>query len=224
MEKGDVRPLVTVDVALFTIHEGALCAVLTRRRRGPCAGALSLIGGPIRQSDANATSVAQRLLSEHAGLRHAFIEQLMTFSGAERDTRGWSVSIAYYSLCPIGLLSAAIGERSIDLAPTDRLPPLAFDHDRIAAVALKRIRGKSAYTSLPSMMLAGEFTFPELKTAYELAMGAPLNDSAFRRKITDLKIIEEVPEAKSAATAERRRPAQLYRLKRCDLVEFDRTV
>jgi 8-oxo-dGTP diphosphatase len=55
-------------------------------------------------------------------------------------------------------------------------------------------------------------------------MGTALNDSAFRRKISDLKIIEEVPETRSAATAQRKRPAQLYRRKGTVLVEFDRTV
>ncbi len=55
-------------------------------------------------------------------------------------------------------------------------------------------------------------------------LGAPLNDSAFRRKITELKMIESVPEARSPATAERKRPAQLYRLADRRLAEWDRTL
>lgn len=223
VDKGEVRPIVTVDVALFAIHEGALCLVLVKGR-GTGALELSLIGGAIRHSDADAAASARRLLAELTGLKQAFVEQLMTFSGAQRDPCGWSVSIAYYALSPYPPIAAAHASGTIVLVPVDALPSLPLDQARIAVAALKRLRGKSAYTSLPSLLLPAEFTFPELKSAYELAMGTALNDSAFRRKITDLGIIEEVPEAKSPATAERRRPAQLYRLKRSELVEFDRTV
>lgn len=224
LESTEVRPFVSVDVALFAIHDRALCQVLARRRRGAPANTLSLIGGPIRPGDADAAAAARRMLADMAGLEHVFVEQLMTFAGAKRDPRGWSVAIAYYALSPYPQIAAAHAKGAIALAPVDRLPPLPLDQSQIAAAALKRVRGKSAYTSLPSQLLPPEFTFPELKSAYELAMGESLNDSAFRRKIGDLGIIEEVPEAKAAATAERRRPAQLYRLKHCDLVEFDRTV
>jgi hypothetical protein len=220
----EVRPDVTVEVALFAIHERALCLALTKRKGRSSSPELGLIGGPIRQVDADTAATARRLLSERAGLKHAFAEQLMTFSGAKRETRRWSLSIAYYALSPYAQVSEAHAAGTIALFPIDRLPRLPSDQSRIAGAALKRVRGKSAYTSLPSQLLPPEFTFPDLKSAYELAMGEPLNDSAFRRKIGDLGIIEEVPEAKAVATSERRRPAQLYRLKHCDLVEFDRTV
>jgi len=39
-----------------------------------------------------------------------------------------------------------------------------------------------------------------------------------------MKVIEEVPEARSPATAQRKRPAQLYRRTSASLVDFDRTV
>jgi 8-oxo-dGTP diphosphatase len=46
-----------------------------------------------------------------------------------------------------------------------------------------------------------------------------LNDSAFRRKIDELRIIEPVRGATSKTTA---RPAQLYQLSHSRLIEFDR--
>ena len=104
------------------------------------------------------------------------------------------------------------------------LPPLPFDHARIIEAGRARLRRKGAYSNLPALLLPAEFTFPELKAVYEKVMGAPLNDSAFRRKISELKIIEPVPEARSPATAERKRPAQLYRLAAPGLAEWDRTL
>jgi hypothetical protein len=52
-------------------------------------------------------------------------------------------------------------------------------------------------------------------------LGRAFNDSAFRRKIDELRIIEPVEGAISKATA---RPAQLYRLSDPRLTEFDRTL
>jgi 8-oxo-dGTP diphosphatase len=48
-----------------------------------------------------------------------------------------------------------------------------------------------------------------------------LNDSAFRRKIDELRVIDPVVGAVSKASA---RPAQLYRLAHGHIVEFDRNI
>ncbi len=219
------RPIVTVDIVLFTVVGGALKLALLDRKRAPFEGRPALIGGYIHPDrDRDATETAHRLLREKAGLEGVFAEQLMTFSGADRDPRGWSVSIVYYALVPESVLAQAGVSKDLRLVEPGAPPSLPFDHGRIVSAALERLRGKASYSSLPAFLLPEQFTLPELKAAYETVMGTPLNDSAFRRKIGDLGIIEEVPEAKSPATAARRRPAQLYRLKQRALVAFDSTV
>jgi 8-oxo-dGTP diphosphatase len=50
-------------------------------------------------------------------------------------------------------------------------------------------------------------------------MGVTLNDSAFRRKIEELQLIEPAPGQFSKASA---RPAKLYRLRTSMLQEFNR--
>jgi 8-oxo-dGTP diphosphatase len=219
------RPIVTVDAALFAILDGALHLALIERATQPFQGRRALIGGYLhKDEDKDLAGAVERILRDKAGLTDIFVEQLMTFGGPERDPRDWSVSVAYYALVPQQKLSAVQQCASLTLARADRLPELPFDHDRIVAAALDRLRNKASYSSLPTFLLPVEFTFPELKAVYEAVMGTALNDSAFRRKIGDMKIIEEAPGAKSPATAERKRPAQLYRRVSAALVEFDRTV
>jgi 8-oxo-dGTP diphosphatase len=221
----NARPIVTVDAALFTIVDGALCLALLERAAEPFQGRLALIGGYIHpEDDRDVAAAAHRVIRDKAGLQNIFIEQLASFGGLRRDPRGWSVSVAYYALVPMERLSATKASRALKLMPADSLPELPFDHDAVVAAALARLRSKSSYSSLPTFLLPQEFSFPELKAVYETVMGTALNDSAFRRKIGDMKIIEEVPEARSAATAQRKRPAQLYRRKGKALVEFDRTI
>lgn len=221
MAERESRLIVSVDAALFTLLDDRLCVALQLREREPFKGVPALIGGYVHpQEDAHAEAAIARVLADKAGLREVFLEQLQTFSGKDRDPRGWSVSVAYYALAPQDRLAAGA---KLDFVAVEQLPPLAFDHRRIIAAALARLRRKGAYSNLPALLLAPQFTFPELKAVYEKVLGAPLNDSAFRRKITELKIIEPV-DSFSPATAERKRPAQLYRLARRGLAEWDRTL
>jgi 8-oxo-dGTP diphosphatase len=222
MPEADSRLHVVVEAALFTLVDDRLCVALHQMRRGPFKGAMALVGGHVHpDEDADARAAITRILADKAGLHDVFLEQLQTFSGKDHDPRRWSVSITYYALAPLDRLAEGLGLQFVDV---DRLPELAFDHRRIILAALGRLRRKGAYSNLPALLLAEEFTFPELKAVYEKVLGSPLNDSAFRRKITELKIIEPVPEARSPATAERKRPAQLYRLADRGLAEWDRTL
>jgi 8-oxo-dGTP diphosphatase len=217
------RPIVTVDTVLFTLRGGGLATILQPRDRAPHAGRLALVGGYVRpEEDADTTAAATRILAQKTGLSGLFLEQLATFSGAERDPRGWSLSVAHYALVPEAMLAGAA--RDLAVLDVNEVEDLPFDHDAILAAAIARIRNKAAWSSLPAFLLPEQFTLPELKAVYEAVMGERLNDSAFRRKIGEMRIIEEVPDARSAATAERRRPAQLYRLARRGLVAFDRVI
>ncbi len=221
MAEADTRLHVVVEAALFTLVDDRLCVMLHKMKRGPFKGRLALVGGHVHpDEDADARAAITRILADKAGLHDVFLEQLQTFSGRDHDPRRWSVSIAYYALTPLDRLADGLGLQFVDV---DELPELAFDHRRVIQAALGRLRRKGAYSNLPAMLLPAEFTFPELKAVYEKVLGAPLNDSAFRRKITELKMIEPA-RGRSLATAERKRPAQLYRLADRRLAEWDRTL
>jgi ADP-ribose pyrophosphatase YjhB (NUDIX family) len=213
------RPILTIDVILLTLGAEGLRVGLTSRTAAPFAGRLALIGGYVRVGeDADAEAAARRIVTAKAGLAHVFLEQLQTFSGRDRDPRGWSATIAYYGLCPPGDLEAAT---DLVFRSADNPGPLAFDHADILKAALARLRGKGAYSTLPAFLLPPTFTLSQLHDVYQRAMGEPLNESAFRRKISELDILERVEGAFSRATA---RPAMLYRLKARTVQAFDRRI
>ena len=220
MFKDFERPILTVDIVLLTVQSEALCVVLQRRDKPPHTGELALIGGYVRvEEDANARATAERVLAQKAKLTGIFMEQLMTFSGPTRDERGWSASIVYYGLVPEAVLNAS-GPSPLTVVPVAAAGPLPFDHAAILNAAVGRLRTKGAYSSLPAFLLPATFTLSQLRRVYERVMGVPLNDSAFRRKIDDLDLLEPVTGV-SKATA---RPAQLFRLKDTALKEFDRKI
>jgi len=203
------RPILTVDVVLLTIHEGRLQVALSKRGADPFKGREALVGGFIHVGeDRDAEACAARVLKEKAGLREVYIEQLATFSGADRDPRGWSASIAYIALVPFERLKPAVGE-GVALVPVDETRGLPFDHDRILTEALRRVRGKGAYSTLPTQLLGKTFTMSALLEVYETVMGVRLDQSSFRRKFAELDLIEEAGEERKPG----RRPATVYRLK-----------
>lgn len=153
------------------------------------------------------------MLRQKTGLDGFFLEQLATFSGPERDPRGWSLSVAYLALAPYAMLEPLLARdpRLVvqHLGPDLRLP---FDHDRIVAAGLERLAGKGAYSTLPARLLSEPFTLSELQGVYEIALGvARIDKSSFRRKLNEMDLVEPTDGRRTDTGG---RQAQLYRLRR----------
>lgn len=220
MEQNFQRPLAMVDTALFTILDERLCLLLTRRKEPPFEGILALPGGFVHvEEDADVEMAAKRVIRSKIGIDAPYLEQLFTFSGAARDPRGWSLSVAYYALIPASMLPDQSGDAKA--FPVEELPPLPFDHSQIVAKAVERLRGKATYSSLPAFLLPAEFTMNELHRIYEQTIGAKLDKASFRHKILEQGIIEPVPERFRVGA---HRPAQLYRLASRALTPFERKI
>lgn len=220
MEQDFQRPLAMVDMALFTILDERLCLLLTRRKKPPFEGVFALPGGFVHvEEDADVEMAAKRVIRSKIGIDAPYLEQLFTFSGAARDPRGWSLSVAYYALIPATVLPNQNGD--VKAFPVEELPPLPFDHSQIVAKAVERLRGKATYSSLPAFLLPAEFTMNELHRMYEQTIGAKLDKASFRHKILDQGIIEPMPERFRVGA---HRPAQLYHLASRVLTPFERKI
>lgn len=201
----------TVDVVLLTLRDSKLHVALLKRAQEPFAGTLALPGGYIHaDEDRDTLDAATRMLLSKTGIRSPYLEQLATFSGPARDPRGWSLSVAYYALVPQETIKAS-GLASVHLVPVDGIKGLPFDHQNIIETAAARLRSKSNYSSLPVYLCGEQFTLPRLQAAYEAVLGEPINKVSFRRKMTELGMVEEITGAMESGRANR--PAQLYRLK-----------
>ncbi|MBC8742036.1 NUDIX hydrolase [Paraburkholderia sp. UCT31] len=214
--------ITTVDVVLLTLMEDRLQVVLQRRPREPFKGELALPGGYIHdEEDASTFAAATRVLLDKTGITSPYLEQLYTFSGPDRDPRGWSMSVAHYALVH---RDAFLGDgKDIALYPVDELPALAFDHNEIVDYSVERVRGKSSYSTLPLYLMPAEFTRPELQRTYESVLGRPLDKSSFFRKVSSWGIVEEVAGAFEESKGHKR--GQLYRIKPGASIElFQRSV
>ena len=209
-------PLVLVDVVIFAALEDRLHVLLVQRADQPHAGTLALPGGFVDASrDASLEACARRKLHEKTGVDSPYLEQLGSWGGLDRDPRGWSITTVYFALLPANAAtSLQAGANSADaswvpIANHGVGRPLAFDHAEILESAVRRLRGKVEYTSLPAFLLPREFTLTELQRTYETVLGRELEKSAFRTRILATDLIVETGKTRAGAN----RPAKLYRLR-----------
>lgn len=214
------RPIATVDAVILTIEDGALKVLLVKRTQAPFADSWALPGGYIRvDEDRNAAAAMLRVLHEKVGADGIYLEQLGTYSGLDRDPRGFSLTVTHLALVARSSL-AFDADAEVALFPVSALPDLAFDHAKILDDAVARLKGKGGYSSLPTAFLDETFTVSEMQDAYEVVLGTPLDASSFRRKVLSLDILEDTGEVRRGP---RMRPATLYRL-RDGVGTFDRTL
>lgn len=214
------RPILTVDIVPLTLLDDRLALLRQTRTKEPFARRAALIGGYAHlDEDAHLGETARRVLQEKAELGDLYIEQLSTFSGADRDPRGWAVSVAYFSLSPITELEPALSRNGVQIVPVEEAGDMPFDHDLILKSAVERLRGKGAYSDLPARLLPKEFSLSELHKVYQIALGEEINIDAFRRKVFERGFLEETGTKRREEGA--KRPSALYRLGKGSAV-FDR--
>lgn len=123
----------------------------------------------------------------------------------------------YELLYEAQLVYEAIRDRSIKVDYV--LVPgrsMLYDHRRILATAMGRLRGKLKYRPVVFELVPVEFTLLQLQKTVEAVVGHTLHKQNFRRLVESSGMIEEVTGKKSAEAGGR--PASLFRFRR-DVVQ-----
>ena len=119
----------------------------------------------------------------------------------------------YELLYEAGLLEEAVADERTQ--STGLSVPLGiamrYDHRRIAATALARLRSKIKYRPVIFELMPPEFTLTELQTTVEAISGRHLHKQNFRRLVDGAELVEPTGET---ATATGGRPAALFRFRR----------
>jgi 8-oxo-dGTP diphosphatase len=206
------RPAVTVDCVVFGLDEGDLKVLLIQRDLPPFKGKWALPGGFVH-IDETLDDAALRELSEEAGVRDVYLEQLYTFGDLDRDPRGRVITVAYYALVKLSdhRVRAATDASDAGWFPMARLPPLAFDHRRVVSVALRRLQGKVRYEPIGFELLPPKFKLSQLQRLYEAVLERPLDKRNFRKKLLGMGLLERLPEVERNVA---HRAARLYRFDR----------
>ena len=220
MKKRELYSTVMVDVAIFCVDDNGLQVLLVQRSNEPEKGRWALPGGFLKpDKDASLEAAARRVLDEKIGVDIPHLEEVCTFSGKDRDPRGWSIGVLYLSLLPRDQVTAALKSKVDAVQWVDARGhglSMAFDHEAQLGKAVSVLQRKVARHALPLHLMPAQFTLTALQKTCEAILGCALDKSAFRRRIhpDPARFPGHVPELVKVEDAHergRQRPAQIYR-------------
>ena len=119
----------------------------------------------------------------------------------------------YELLYEAGLVQEAVADGRVATTgletPLGR--PMRFDHRRILATAVSRLRGKIKYRPVIFEVMPEEFTLTELQRTVEAIAGRHLHKQNFRRLVEGAELVEPTGQTSGKTGG---RPAALYRFRR----------
>ena len=194
-----------VVVVIFTIVHEHLSVLLIERAAEPARGDWALPGGALQEGE-SLDGAAVRKLREETGVADVYLEQLFTF---DRLGDGLAdVVVTYFALVDVARTRL---RPDLEWQPAwhavRRLPPLAFENERIVDYAEQRLRNKLEYTNVVYSLLPDRFTLTEMQRVYEAILGEEMDKRNFRRRVVGLGIVRETGATRKQGA---HRPAMLY--------------
>lgn len=186
---------VTTDCVIFGFDGVKLKLLLIEREKKPFKNSWALPGGYVFINE-TAEECAKRILSEKAGIKSVFIEQLYTYTDVKRDPRERTISIAHYALVNQHQYELLAGRDTLkaEWFELSKLPKIAFDHSEIVNTAIERLKGKVSYQPIGFELLDEKFTLTQLQALYEAILDTPIDKRNFRKKILGMGLLEALDE------------------------------
>ena len=187
------RPSVTTDCVIFgyDVREG-LSVLLVERGIEPYKGCWAFPGGFLRMDETTEAGALRELKEEtEFDVEKGFLEQLGCFSDVNRDPRGRVLTIAYYALVQKGDVKGGDDAAKAKWFAIGDIPQLAFDHEKILRVALKRLKEQIHFQPVGFELLPETFTMPQLQALYEAILEVHFDRRNFANKMLKLGVLEE---------------------------------
>ncbi|GMN11294.1 NUDIX domain-containing protein [Croceitalea sp. MTPC9] len=183
---------ITTDVALFGFSDGVLKVLLTKRTVGFRKDYWLLPGGVMEDYE-TVEACASKVLNYLTGIKNVHMEQVKSYSALDRHDVKRVVTVSFYALVqpqdhPI--------EQKIDVTEVkwfalDNLPEnIGFDHRQILEDAHKMVKLNLRQNMIFGELLPETFTLNELQTLYEAILEEELDKRNFRKKISQLELLE----------------------------------
>jgi 8-oxo-dGTP diphosphatase len=202
---------VAVDAVVFGYSKtDGVSVLLIQRKYDPFKNAWALPGGFVLE-DESLEAAVRRELVEETGVELNYLEQLYSFGDPGRDPRQRIISIAYFGLVKTSQyreLKASTDAENAKWFSIKKIPPLAFDHKKILALAIDRLRAKVRYQPIGFELLDKNFPFSDLEKLYAALLDREINRRNFSKKILSFGFLQETgelskPEGKG-------RPSKVY--------------
>jgi 8-oxo-dGTP diphosphatase len=164
--------MVATDIGVLRWTPPELQILLVRRGSSPYLGRWVLPGGLV-EPDEDLPDAAARELKEETDVTAPFLVEVGTFGRPDRDPRGRTISIAYYSA--VTSARATAGDDAADAGwwSVGSLPELGFDHDEVARRVVERVREDLTRTHLAFALIETPFAVAEAARLVHAARALP---------------------------------------------------
>lgn len=233
----DFIPNLSVDCTIFGFHKEKLRILLLKYHD---LDLWSIPGGFVFKNE-NLRDAAARVLYERTHLQNLFLDQFHTFGridrtennthqillknkGIEVEKDHWIfqrfISVAYCSLIDYTLSETfpnALNE-SISWFDVEKLPNMAFDHERMVHKGLHHLRRNLDTQLVAYNLLPEKFTMMDLQKLYEIVLGEKFRRNNFQRKMLSLGTLERQEKLFDGSP---NKAPYLYKFKESEINFFD---
>lgn len=185
------RASMATDQVIFAFDGQKLNVLLVQRGEEPYKDRWAFPGGFLRM-DETLEECARRELEEETGLKGIEPEQFGVYSDVYRDPRCRVLTTAYYTLTKMADVQGGSDAKKAQWFPMDKVPTLAFDHDKILRDAMRRLREDLHFRPVGFELLPEEFAIPRLMALYEAILGVHFDRRNFTRRITGTGILNDL--------------------------------
>jgi 8-oxo-dGTP diphosphatase len=211
------RGAFSIDIVLFTFHNGTLQILLQEKSDLPFEDKLGLPGNLILPNE-DTDQALEKLLVSTIGTGNFYTKQLRAFSELGRHPLGRIISFAYYGLVPFEQLTEPLSE-DLSWCGLEDLPALSLDHNEIVKQVTKRFRKGLLRHPRVFELLPEKFILSQIIAIYEQAFGRTIDKPNFRRQVLTSGLVEATGEFKKTKNS-LGRPAELYTRKTMEKVSM----
>lgn len=168
----------------------------------------NLFGGHVPEEE-DLDNFAKKLLFQVTGLNNVYLQQINAFGSLDRVPYTRVITIGYYALINPEYYDMKKSQlaKSLQWFNLNELPALCFDHDKIIAQALNKLRQEVMYHPIGFHLLPEKFTLTEIQSLYEVILNKKMDTRNFRKKLAKMKLLIDSGEKQQNVA---HRAAKLY--------------
>lgn len=183
---------ISVDCVILGFEDENLKVLLIQHHGGPKDGEWALPGDFIKK-DMDLEKMPYDVLDRLTGIKDIFVDQFGTFGNVDRVDYRRIITVGYYALVSPQKYELILGKgaKKVEWFDVSNTPSLIFDHSYLLTSAINKLQEDLETKPIGHELLPEEFTLTQMQKLYEAILGEKQDIRNFRRKILNLKILEE---------------------------------
>lgn len=199
-----------VIITLFTIDNGIVKVLLIKRKNNPYKGMWALVGGALYNNEELIDGI-KREIKEKTGIENIDIYFSSVLGEVNRSPLKRMIAVTYIGIIDISrvnLLKETMKTSDADWISIDKIPKLAYDHNKIVIEAIDTLKQRIVESNILKSLYPDGFTIPEIQKAYETILNKKFDRRNFRKKILSFDFIIDTNKYRNF---EGKKPAKIYK-------------